>query len=74
MSTRLKGVKFSVITQMTGHFFLEQLEKDFLRDTLKAFEIVEATFKRIPSFLTDDNLITTLCSVIFNYTDRSHIC
>ena len=31
--------KFSVIIQMTGNFFLEKLE-EFVRDTLKALEIV----------------------------------
>ena len=31
--------EFSVIIQMTGHFFLEKLE-EFVRDTLKALEIV----------------------------------
>ena len=54
----------SVITEMTGHFFLEQLVRDFVRDTLKALEIVQTAFnKRLLHFLTDDNLITTLCSV-----------
>ena len=38
--------------------------KDFLSDTLKTLEIVKTAFnKQIPHFLTDDNLITTLCSV-----------
>ena len=54
--------KFSVIVQMTGHFFLEKLE-EFVRDTLKALEIVRTTFKRMSHLSTDDNLITTLCSV-----------
>ena len=47
---------------MTGHFFLEKLE-EFVRDTFKALEIVQTTFKRMSHLPTDDNLITTLCSV-----------
>ena len=47
---------------MTSHFFLEKLE-EFVRDTLKALEIVQTTFKRISHLSTDDHLITTLCSV-----------
>ena len=54
--------KFSAIIQMTGHFFLEKLE-EFVRDALKALEIVQTTFKQMSHLLTDDNLITTLCSV-----------
>ena len=54
--------KFSVILQMAGHFFLEKLE-EFVRDALKALEIVRTTFKRMSHLSTDDNLITTLCSV-----------
>ena len=47
---------------MTGHFFLEKLE-EFIRDTLKALEIVQTTFKGMSHLSTDDNLITILCSV-----------
>ena len=54
--------KFSVIIQMTGHFFFEKLE-EFVRDTFKALETVRTTFKRMCHLSTDDNLITTLCSV-----------
>ena len=36
--------KFSVIIQMTNHFFIEELE-EFVRDTLKVLEIVTTTFK-----------------------------
>ena len=55
-------LKFSVIIQMTSHFFLEKLE-EFVRDTLKALEIVGTTFKRMFHLSIDDNLIPTLCSV-----------
>ena len=54
--------EFSVIIEITDHFFLKQLE-GFVIGTLKALKIVGTTFKRMPHFLTDDNLITTLCSV-----------
>ena len=54
--------KFSVTIQMTSHFFLEKLE-EFVRDTLKALEIVRTTFKQMSHLSTDDNLITALCSV-----------
>ena len=47
---------------MAVHFFLEKLE-EFVRYTLKVLEIVRATFKRMSHLSTDDNLITTLCSV-----------
>ena len=47
---------------MTGHFFLDKLE-EFVRNTLKALEIVRTTFKRMSHLSTDDNLITTSCSV-----------
>ena len=53
---------FSIIVQMSGHFFLEKLG-EFVRDTLKALEIVQTTFKRMSHLSTDDNLMTTLCSV-----------
>ena len=53
----------SVITEMTSHFFLEQLEKTSLEIPWKLVEIVQITFKQMHNFLTDDNLITTLCSV-----------
>ena len=51
-----------VIIEMNGHFFSWITGKEFVRDTLKALEIVQATFKCISPFFTDDNLITTLCS------------
>ena len=54
--------EFSVIIQMAGHFFLEELG-EFVRNTLKALEIVRTTFKRMSHLSTDDNLTTTLCSV-----------
>ena len=36
--------EFSVIIEMSGHFFLEQLE-EFVRNTLKVLEIVQTTLK-----------------------------
>ena len=36
---------------------------EMVRNAWKALEIVQTTFKRMPHFFTDDNLITTLCSV-----------
>ena len=42
---------------MTSHL------EDFVRDTLKALKMHQTTIKQMPHFLTDDNLITTLCSV-----------
>ena len=36
--------EFSVIIEMTGHFFLKQLE-EFVMDNWKALEIVRTTFK-----------------------------
>ena len=44
-------------------FFSWTTGKDFVRDTLKELEIVRKTFKWVPHFLTNDNLITPLCSV-----------
>ena len=37
--------------------------KDFVRDTSKALEIVQTKFKGMPHCFTDDNLVTTFCSV-----------
>ena len=37
--------------------------KEFVGDTLKASEILQTTFKGVPHFFADNNLITTLCSV-----------
>ena len=34
-----------------------------MRDTLKALEIVQTTFKQMARIFTDDNLITNLCPV-----------
>ena len=47
---------------MASHFFLEKLE-EFVRETLKALEIVRTTFKRMSHLSNDDNLMTTLWSV-----------
>ena len=41
--------EFSVVIEMADHFSLEQLEK-FVRDTLKALEKVQTTFKRMALF------------------------
>ena len=37
--------------------------KEIIRDALKALQIIQTTFKLMPHFLTDDNLITSLFSV-----------
>ena len=55
--------EFSLIIEMTGHFFSSTTGKEFVRDTLKMLEKVQTIFKRMPRFFTDDNLITTLGSV-----------
>ena len=55
--------EFSVIIEMTDHFFSCTTGKEFVRTTLKALEIVRTAFKRMSHFFTDDNLITTLCLV-----------
>ena len=45
---------------MTSHFFLWVTGKEFVRDNLKTLEVVQTTFKRMPCFFNDDNIITTL--------------
>ena len=55
--------EFSVITDLTGHFFSWTTGKEFVRDTLKPLEIIWTIFKQMRRFFTDNNLITTLCSV-----------
>ena len=47
---------------MASNFFLEKLE-EFVRETLKALEIVRTTFKRMSHLSNDDNLMTNLWSV-----------
>ena len=47
--------KFSVIIEMTGHFFSSTTRKEIVRDALKAWDIKWTTFKRMPHFFTDDN-------------------
>ena len=59
--------EFSVITEMSGHFFSWTTGKDFARDTMKALEIVRTSFKRMSHFLINVQLIS-------NSTDRSHTC
>ena len=55
--------EFSVITDLTGHLFSWTTGKEFVRDTLKPLEIIWTIFKQMRRFFTDNNLITTLCSV-----------
>ena len=55
--------EFFVINAITVLFFSEANGKEFARNTFKTLEIVRAAFERMPYFFTDDNLITTLCSV-----------
>ena len=55
--------EFSVIIEMTGHFFSQTTRKEIIRDALKVLEIIQATFKRMPDLFTDDNVITALFSV-----------
>ena len=50
--------EFSVIIEMTDHFFLEQLEKISLEITMEVLEMVQTTFKRMPHFLTNVQLIS----------------
>ena len=51
-----------VLLKLVVTFSLGQL-KEFVRDTLKVLEITQTTFKQMPHFFTDANLITALCSV-----------
>ena len=48
---------------MTGYFFSWTTGKEFVKDTFKALEIVQTTFKPMPHFFNDYIQITTLCSV-----------
>ena len=58
--------EFCVTMKMTCHFFSRQQQGVSAALTLKALE----QHKRMPRFFTDDNLITTLCSVS-NFTELS---
>ena len=51
--------EFSVMIEMTGHFFL------FSNWSVceRYLESIRTTFKQIPCFCTGDNLITILCVV-----------
>ena len=51
--------EFSVMIEMTGHFFL------FSNWSVceRYLESIRTTFKQIPRFFTGDNLITILCVV-----------
>ena len=44
----LMSIKSSVIIEMTSHFFPWEAGKELVRDTLKAWEILQTTFKRMP--------------------------
>ena len=55
--------EFSVIMKMTSHFFFLKNYKKKIRDPLKTLKIVQTTYKQIPHFFTDYNLITNLCLV-----------
>ena len=54
--------KLTVIIVMTGHFFSYTTRKEIIKNALKVIEIVQTTFKQMPHFFVEDNLITTLCS------------
>ena len=57
------SVQSSLLAQKLPVFFSWATGKDFFRDTSQVIEIVRATVKRMPHRFTDDNLVTTLCSV-----------
>ena len=40
---------------MAGHFFFLKTRKEIIRDALKALEIKQTKFKRMPHLFTDDN-------------------
>ena len=40
---------------MAGHFFFLKTRKEIVRDSLKALEIKQTKFKRMPHLFTDDN-------------------
>ena len=40
---------------MAGHFFFLKTRKEIIRDALKALEIKQTKFKRMPRLFTDDN-------------------
>ena len=66
--------EFSVIIGIIGHFFSETTRKEIIRDALKALEVLRTAFKRMFHFFTGDNLIITLCSVLYNFTDWKGLC
>ena len=41
--------------EMAGHFFFLKTRKEIIRDALKALEIKQTKFKRMPHLFTDDN-------------------
>ena len=41
--------------EMAGHFFFLKTRKEIIRDALKALEIKQTKFKRMPRLFTDDN-------------------
>ena len=41
--------------EMAGHFFFLKKRKEIIRDALKALEIKQTKFKRMPHLFTDDN-------------------
>ena len=51
--------EFSVLIEMTGHFFLFSNWNVCQR----YLQSIRTNFKRMPRFFTGDNLITILCSV-----------
>ena len=61
--------------EMAGHFFFLKTRKEIIRDALKALEIKQTKFKRIPHLFTDDNQyfvvsrIQLYQSIVFLLTD-----
>ena len=55
--------EFTVTIEITGHFFSYTARKEIIKDGLKAIEIVRTTFKQMPHFFIENNLINTLSSV-----------
>ena len=45
--------EFTVMIEMTSHFFSYTTRKEIIKDTLKVIEIVQTTFKQKPHFFIE---------------------
>ena len=57
----------SLLSQKWSVIFSWTAGKDFVRDTSKALETVQTTFKRMPHCFTDDDLVITLCLIYISF-------